>query len=64
MSMKDVRDGTIRNGQSRGTNIDRDNKKDVRDSTIMHGQSTDTDIDIHKEKTLEIVQSLSMSVSG
>jgi hypothetical protein len=46
---------TIRNEQSRDTDIDIHKKKEVRDSTIMHGQSTDTDIDIHKKKTLETI---------
>ena len=50
---------TIRNGQSRDTDIDIHKKKtlhteqDVRDKTIRNGQSRDTDIDIHKKKTLE-----------
>ena len=48
---------TIRNGQSRDTDIDIHKKKDVRDSTIMNGQSRDTDIDIHKHKRLGIGQS-------
>ena len=36
---------TIRNGQSRDTDIDIQQEKDVRDRTIMNGQSRDTDID-------------------
>ena len=52
---KDVRDVTIRNGQSRDTDIDI--HKDVRDVTIRNIHSRDTDIDIHKKKTLEMVQS-------
>ena len=44
---------TIRNGQSRDTDIDIHKKKalEIRQSAI---QSRDTDIDIHKKKTLEI----------
>ena len=51
---------TIRNGQSRDTDIDIHKKKTLemfRDVTIRNGQSRDTDIDIHKKKTLEIRQS-------
>jgi hypothetical protein len=36
-------------------------EKDVRDGTIRNGQSRDTDIDIHKKKTLEMGQSVSVS---
>ena len=50
---------TIRNGQSRDTDIDIHKKKtlEIRDKTIRNGQSRDTDIDIHRKKTLEIRQS-------
>ena len=48
---------TIRNGQSRDTDIGILKKKDVRDMTISNGHSRDTDIDMHKKKTLEIGQS-------
>jgi hypothetical protein len=51
---KYVRDRTIRNRQSRDTDIDIHRKKDLRNVTIRNGQSRDTDIDIHKKKTLEI----------
>jgi hypothetical protein len=37
-------------------------EKDVRDGTIRNGQSRDTDIDIHKKKTLEIAQLMSVSL--
>ena len=49
---------TIRNGQSRDTDIDIHIEKDVRDRTIRNENaedtSRDTDIDIHKKKTLEM----------
>ena len=48
---------TIRNGQSRDTDIDIHRKKDARNRPIRNGQSRNTDIDIHKKKTLEIGQS-------
>ena len=48
---------TIRNGQSRDTDIDMHITKMFRDVTIRNGQSRNIDIDIHKKKTLGIRQS-------
>jgi hypothetical protein len=48
---------TIRNGQSRDTDIDIHKEKDVGDMTIRNGQSRDTNIDMHNKKTLEMGQS-------
>ena len=48
---------TIRNGQSRDTDIDIHKKMTLEMWTIRNGHSRDTDIDIHKKKTLEIKQS-------
>ena len=41
---------TIRNGQSRDTDIDIHKKKDVRDRTIRNGQSRDTDIEYTRKR--------------
>jgi hypothetical protein len=49
--LKDVRDRTIRNGQSRDNDIDIQKAKDVRDMTIRNGQSRDTSIDMHNKRT-------------